>query len=206
MYCLSSLLPTSSLCALRSVGIVMQRKETHTFFHHHKCSSLLVKRAPGDNQWEDPLAPLLHPCVQSLQSSRFTAIGCVNLVLSHSLWFSWVTQPPPARILPYLHCNHRQSFNKSQLMKNENICIDFLYIPESWLDTVLLYPRKRFCLLNSSDQQRHIQAYHIYKHVQSPCSSLFLQHPVMHCCHCIYYICHYYWFTNVSPLTLSTLV
>ena len=65
------------------------------------------------------------PTCPELQSGRFTAIGCVDLVLSHSLWFSWVTQPPPARTLPCLHCNHWQSFNKSQLMKNENICIDF---------------------------------------------------------------------------------
>ena len=48
-------LPTSSLRALRGVGIVMQRKETRTFFNHHKCGSLLVKRTPGDNPWEDPL-------------------------------------------------------------------------------------------------------------------------------------------------------
>lgn len=65
------------------------------------------------------------PTCPEPQSGRFTAIGCVDLVLSHSLWFSRVTQPPPARTLPCLHCNHWQSFNKSQLMKNENIRIDF---------------------------------------------------------------------------------
>lgn len=74
-------LPTSSLCALRSVGIVMQRKETLTFFHHHKCGSLLVKCTPGDNPWEDPLAPLLHPRVQSLSPAGL-------LPLDVWTWFS----------------------------------------------------------------------------------------------------------------------
>lgn len=63
------------------------------------------------------LAPLLHPRVQSLPSTRFTAIGRVDLVLSHSLWFSWVTQSPPARILLCLHCNHRQSLTRVSLWK-----------------------------------------------------------------------------------------
>lgn len=58
---------------------------------------------------------------------QFTAVGCVDLVLSHSLWFFWVTQPPPARILLCLHCNHRQSFDKS-LWKMKIYASIFWYI------------------------------------------------------------------------------
>ena len=36
-----------------------------------------------------------------------------------------------------------------------------------------------------------------YTHMFTLLAPLCLQHPVMHCYHCIDYICHYYWFTSV---------
>lgn len=149
MYYPLSLQQMSSPCVLQGIGRVVGGRKHGLSSHRRNMAATSVNlphETAGGKKLLVQISPS-HPRLQSLQSIRFTAAGCLDLVPSCPEWFSWVIHPLPAGIPLCLHCSDEQSFfRKSQFIKI--LTLYSLHLSFSLKIKIALWIKKYIYILN----------------------------------------------------------